>query len=191
MSTPAQTLLDLASVGLTLVDLVVLGDSLVKADRTSLEDLVRATADARGRGVKMARRAASYLRQGVDSAMESRLRMLIVIAGLPEPQVNVILRRADGSWLVRLDLYYSTFLLLIEYDGRQHAESTDQWYRDIARREILDSMNIRLLIVTADDFYNHPEQVLIKIRDALLERGAQGLRKSFRPEWRAHFAPKR
>jgi hypothetical protein len=49
-------------------------------------------------------------------------------------------------------------------------------------------MNIRLLIVTKDDFYQTPELVLERIRNALVERGAKGIRRSFRPEWRAHFA---
>ena len=190
MSAPAQTFLDLAGVGLTLVDLVVLGDSLVKADRISPEQLVQAVADATGRGVKLARRAAGYVRKGVDSAMESRLRMLIVLAGLPEPDVNVIFRNADGSWLVRLDLYYVAYRLLVEYDGRQHADDTRQWHRDIIRRETLDSMNIRLLIVTKVDFYQTPEQVLVRVRNGLVERGAQGIRKSLRPEWRAYFDPR-
>jgi hypothetical protein len=190
MSTPAQTFLDLAGVGLTLLDLVVLGDSLVKAGRISPEQLVQAATDANGRGVKLARRAAGYVRAGVDSVMESGLRMLIVLAGLPEPDVNVIFRKADGSWLLRLDLYYAAYRLLVEYDGRQHADDTRQWHRDIIRRETLDSMNIRLLIVTKEDFYQAPEQVLIRVRNGLVERGAKGIRKNFRPEWRAHFAPR-
>jgi hypothetical protein len=190
VSTPAQTFLDLAGVGLPLVDLVVLGDSLVKADRISPEQLIQAAAEATGRGAKFARRAAHYVRKGVDSAMEPRLRMLIVLAGLPEPEVNIILRKPDGSWLIRPDLYYATYRLLVEYDGRQHAEDTRQWHRDITRREILDSMGIRLLIVTRNDFYQSPEQILIRVRDGLVERGARGIRKGFRPEWRAHFAPR-
>jgi hypothetical protein len=188
ISSPVQTFLDLAGVGLSMVDLVVLGDSLVKAGRISPEQLVQAAADATGRGAKLARRSASYVRKGVDSAMESRLRMLIVLAGLPEPDVNVIFRKADGGWLVRLDLYYAAYRLLVEYDGRQHADDTRQWHRDITRRETLDAMNIRLLIVTKDDFYQTPEQVLVRVRNALVDRGAKDLRRSFRSEWRAYFA---
>ena len=52
--------------------------------------------------------------------------------------MNVIFRNADGSWLIRLDLYYGAYRLLVEYDGRQHAENTRQWRRDITRRETLD-----------------------------------------------------
>lgn len=44
------------------------------------------------------------MRQGVDSPMETRLRMLIVLAGYPEPRVNVIIRHENGDWSTRLDL---------------------------------------------------------------------------------------
>ena len=169
---------------------MVLGDSLVKAERITPAQLVQAAAGWAGRGVTLARRAAAFVRTGVDSAMESRFRMLIVLAGLPEPEVNVIFRKEDGNWLIRLDLYYAAYRLLVEYDGRQHAEDTRQWRRDITRRETLDNMSIRLLIVTKEDFYDAPEQVLVRVRDALVERGAPGIRRHFRPEWRLHFGPR-
>lgn len=188
VSSPAQTFIDLAEAGLTLVQLVVLGDSLVRAERLEPDDLVTAAAAYAGKGAKLARRAARHVRAGVDSAMESRLRMLLVLAGLPEPTVNYIVRNADGRIWMRFDLYYAAYGLLVEYDGRQHAENSKQWLRDIARRERLDKMRLRLLIVTKDDFYDAPEQVLVRVRDALIERGATGIRRTFLPEWRAHFA---
>ena len=120
ISTPAQTFVDLAEAGLTLLELVVLGDSLVRAERLKPEDLVAAAAAYAGKGAKLARRAARYVRASVDSAMESRLRMLLVLAGLPEPTVNFIVRRANGRIWMRFDLYCAAYGLLVEYDGRQH-----------------------------------------------------------------------
>lgn len=96
VSSPAQTFLDMATVA-DLVDLVVFGDSLVRAGHLSPEELVEAADAWQGPGRKLARRAARLVRKGVDSPMESRLRMLIVLAGLPEPQVNVILRNIRGE----------------------------------------------------------------------------------------------
>ena len=43
---------------------------------------------------------------GVDSPMETRLRMLLVLAGLPEPRVNYLLRDEHGIVVRRFDLYY-------------------------------------------------------------------------------------
>ena len=104
-----------------LVDLVVLGDSLVKANRTTVSALVEAVKTWRGWGSRPALRAVGYVRKGVDSPMETRLRMLMVLAGLPEPVVNHIQYDAMGGWARRFDLSYPDLLLVIEYDGRQHA----------------------------------------------------------------------
>ena len=51
------------------------------------------------------------------------MRLLIVLAGLPEPTVNVIVRAEDGSWRMRFDLCYVEQRLIVEYDGRRHADS--------------------------------------------------------------------
>lgn len=186
LSAPAQTFIDLAP-SLSLVDLVILGDSLVKARRVSVDQLVEATAKWSGRAVSRARRAAGLVREGVDSPMETRLRLLLVFAGLPEPQVNFILRHPDGSWRMRYDLYYVGQRLLVEFDGRKHAEETEQWHHDIRRREELDAAGLRVIVVTANDIYARPGQVLQRVRDALIDRGATGIRAKMRPEWRRHF----
>ena len=110
VSSPEQTFIDLACV-LPLVDLVVLGDSLVKAKRTTVHRLVEAVNAWRGWGSRPARRAVGYVRKGVDSPMETRLRMLMVLAGLPEPVVNHIQFDAMGGWAKRFDLSYPDLLL--------------------------------------------------------------------------------
>jgi very-short-patch-repair endonuclease len=187
ITTPEQTFLDLAAAGIDLVALVVLGDSLVRACKMSARELVVAANRWRGRGAKQARRAARYVRDGVDSVMESRLRMLLVLAGLPEAQVNFIVRHPDGSWRMRFDLCYPALKLIIEYDGRQHAMNTAQWQRDLKRREELDALGWRLIVVTAQDLYDAPEQVLVRVRAALIERGATGIRRQFKTEWLRYF----
>jgi hypothetical protein len=58
-----------------------------------------------------------------------------VLAGLPEPEVNVVVRRADGSVMLRLDLAYPHLKLAVAYDGQQHRHDLDQWARDISRAD--------------------------------------------------------
>jgi hypothetical protein len=43
------------------------------------------------------------------------------------------------------------------------------------------------VVVTAEGIYSDPLQTLIRVREALLERGATNLRRSFKAEWRVHF----
>jgi hypothetical protein len=187
ISTPEQAFLDLASAGVGLVDLVVTAESLIKVRRTTPEALVDSAARYEGRFKRMARRAATMTRAGVDSAQETRLRLLLVLAGLPEPKVNAILRGSEGDWLRRYDLTYDEYQLAVEYDGRQHAEDNRQWQTDIARREELDRMGWRLVVITADGIYREPWRTLERVRDALRDCGATGLPKCFRPEWERFF----
>jgi very-short-patch-repair endonuclease len=185
ISTSAQTLLDLAA-DLGLVDLVVLGDSLVRACRLAPKDLIAAASTWRGHGATRARRAARFVRDGVDSLMETRLRMLIVLAGLPEPRINMIVRAEDGSWRLRFDLCYESYRLLVEYDGRQHADDPKQWQRDIDRREELDAMGWRLIVVTSRDLYRSPARTLERVSQALRNRGAK-VPARLKSEWTVHF----
>jgi hypothetical protein len=167
LSGPEQTFIDLAATGINLVDLVVLGDAMLKAKLTTIPTLIEAW---HGCGTRLALRAARLIRDGVDSPMETRVRLLIVMAGLPEPTVNVIIRGEDGSWRMRFDLCYLDQRLIVVYDGRRHADSPEQWERDIFRREDLDRMDYRLLIVTSRGVYNAPHRTLERIRDARLPR---------------------
>ena len=186
ISTPMQAFLDLASIGISLIDLVIAGDSLVKANDLDPQEFIAAAEAFEGRNAKRARRAAALIRAGVDSPMETRIRLLIVLAGLPEPQVNFILRVAGGRWRWRFDLCYPECKLIIEYDGRHHAFDSDQWIHDLERREWLDQDGWRIVIVISEGIYGTPLRTLQRVRAALDERGAR-VPKAFRQEWMRHF----
>lgn len=184
VTTAEVTFTDLAG-ELSLVDLVVLGDSLVKAGRTSPEALVSAAVPVRGVRGRLARRATALVRSGVDSPMESRLRMLLVLAGLPEPVVNHVEHADDGRWLRRFDLSFPEHRLAIEYDGRQHAESSKQWQRDVERREELDTDGWRIVVVLAKGVYREPRRTLERVEAAMRSCGLGAQVSS--DEWRLHF----
>lgn len=184
VTTPERTFLDLAAV-LDLVDLVVLGDSLVRCGVTTPRKLVAAAREFRGARTALARRAAGLVREGVDSAMETRVRLMIVLAGLPEPVVNHILRDEQGAWVHRLDLSYPELRIAIEYDGRQHAESSEQWVRDVGRREDFDNLGWRMLVLLSADVFVTPAATLERICRLLTER--QGPTQVTSTEWEAHF----
>ena len=74
---------------------------------------------------------------GVDSAPETRLRLLIRSVGLPEPEVNRWIIGADGRPLSRPDLQYPLLRIALEYEGEHHLRDPDQWHRDIERDERL------------------------------------------------------
>ena len=60
--------------------------------------------------------------------------------------------------------------VLLEYDGRRHAEDDGQWGHDIRRREELDRLGWRLVIVRGADIYRHPDKTLLRVHRILLRR---------------------
>jgi Protein of unknown function (DUF559) len=171
-SEPTAVFLQLAHSRLSLVDLVALGDGLVRRRRTTPEALLAAAATYQGKGARLARRAAAYVRAGVDSPTESRLRMLLVLAGLPEPEVNHIVRHADGEWRRRFDLCYPALKLIIEYDGLEHLRDKKQWSHDLLRREQLEREGWLIIVINSDALYGDPRGTLSRIRRAMISRGA-------------------
>ena len=187
LTSPEQTFVDLAA-DLSLVDLVVLGDSLVHRGVTTPDRLSDAATRATGRGAASAKEGAGLVRDGAESGMESRSRLLLVLGGLPEPQVNRWVLDETGRGRYRLDLPYPELLLAFEYDGRQHAEDARQWSWDLARREWLDAQGWRLVVLRAEDVYVTPWATVRRARDALAARGFDVHLPAEAPlEFRLHF----
>jgi hypothetical protein len=172
---------------LGLVDLVVVGDHLVRRRHVDLATLRAAVAAWPGHAGRLARRAAALVRDCVDSPMETRLRLLLVLAGIPEPHVNAAVRDADGTPLRRYDLSWPEVRVVVEFDGRHHVERVDQWELDLARREAMDDESVRLVVVTAAGIFVEPERTLERVWRVLSSRRLPGLPRTPRDEWRSHF----
>ncbi|TDW90042.1 hypothetical protein EV137_3847 [Kribbella pratensis] len=167
LTPPERTFLDLAPY-CDLTKLVAAGDSLVR--RTDVEPLhlVETVAAAIGvRSVRLARRAAARVRAGVDSPMESLLRLLLVDGGLPEPRIGYVISDAAGGWLAEPDLSYPEVSLAIEYDGRHHLTDARQWRQDIRRRENLEREGWLVRVFTAYDLLQIPHTVVARISEDL------------------------
>jgi hypothetical protein len=181
-----QMFVELAEL-LSLVDLVVVGDNLVRHKGVTCDQLIEFSKESELPGAAAAAVAASFVRDRVDSPMETRLRMLIVLAGLPEPEVNLSMRTADGEPLRRYDLSYQSVKVIVEYDGRQHIEREDNWESDLARREAIDDDGWRILVVTSRGIYREPERTLERISRLLSARGLPGVPRRLTDDWRPHF----
>ena len=92
-----------------LVDLVALGDRLVKKGRCTPSELVDYADAWPGQCRGEALGAARLVRERVDSVPETALRLLMVLAGLPEPQVDIRIHDADGQVRFRIDLGFEGF----------------------------------------------------------------------------------
>lgn len=184
ITTPTDLFLDMAT-RLSLVDLVVLGDSLVRRGRTTPERLVAAMAEAKGRGIHPARRAAALVRTGVDSPMETRCRLLRVLSGLPELETDIRFYDLEGQLLKRLDAGDRATRTAVEYDGRHHVERKDQWEADLGRRETFENDQWRIVTLISKDVYVTPGRTVERLAQVF---GQRGLRAGpLRDEWRRHF----
>ena len=144
---------------------VVAADLFLHAELVSVTELRTYIAEhPKAKGVARLRRVVDLAEPKAESAMESRLRMLLVLAGLPRPEVQVPIRDDEGRFLGRPDLIYRGRRLAIEYDGGNHR---DRLVDDNRRQNGLISAGFRVLRFTAADVYGTPHAVAMQVRQAL------------------------
>jgi G:T-mismatch repair DNA endonuclease (very short patch repair protein) len=156
-----RTGLDLIRRG-PLDEAVVLLDRLVAAGVVDLVG-VRDAAEAlpRGRGSAQARKVARLADGCAASPQETRLRLLLLRAGLPVP-VSQFRVFDDDGFVARVDFAYPELKIAIEYDGVWHGEP-GQFAKDRRRLNRLTAAGWRVIFVTAADLHR-PEQFVLRLR---------------------------
>jgi very-short-patch-repair endonuclease len=150
---------------LPLVEAVVIADAALHDRRLKPAQMSAwAAANAGRRGIKNLRRVLDHVDPASESPMESRLRMLLVLGGLPRPKAQVSIHNRWGRFAGRPDLYYEAQKLGIEYDGGVHR---DRLAEDDRRQNRLLDAGVRLLRFTAGDVLGNPESVVSQVRLAL------------------------
>lgn len=130
LTSPARTWLDLASdPRLDVTDLVTVSDAIVNRPwvdglRVDGMDTLAGLAavmdrSSRPRGIARAREALALSRVGADSPPETRTRLALITAGLPEPEVQMTAEPSDRS-SPTADLGYRRWRIAIQYDGKHH-----------------------------------------------------------------------
>lgn len=146
----ARTWLDLAAL-LSWEELVAAGDFLVCSHGAespvprqclcSIDDLARIAASHHGyRGLRYARAALGVIRVGADSPPESAMRLALVAAGLPEPELNTVVRDAEGWPQLWPDGAYPRDSISLQYDGNHH-NANDQYLRDMRGLETTKTLS--------------------------------------------------
>ena len=163
-----RTLSDLSQ-RLSVVEAVVITDMALHArliQRAELSVWIDRRVGRKGVGAE--RLVFEFAEAATESAMETRLRMLLVLSGLPRPEVQVSIWDESGSFLGRPDLYYREHRLGLEYDGETHRASLVE---DNRRQNRLQLENVRLLRFTAADVMRRPDSVVMEVRNALSQAG--------------------
>lgn len=115
--------------------------------------------------------ALNEVRVGSESPQETRLRLAVVRAGLPEPELNWELFNASGRLVARLDQAYPHYRVAVEYDGRQHATDPLQFARDADRWEAIRDEGWLLVRVLHHHLADGGRDAVNKVRSALHRAG--------------------
>lgn len=157
VTSPAATWVSLGT--LPLFDLVALGDFFCRVWRpghgrpasdqrplATIDDLRTALDAGRRRGAARLRSAIELIREDSWSPRESRVRCILVDAGLPEPELNVDVFDEDGQFLACVDMAYRRERVAVEYLGMLH---NAQWASDVERIAALRAAGWTVIEVTS------------------------------------------
>jgi uncharacterized protein DUF559 len=99
------------------------------------------------------------------------MRYWLVASDLPDPEPQVPVQDRHGRDVAHGALGYSHWKVLLEYEGRQHAQQ-DQFRRDVDRYS-LTALDGWLVLRFADHHLGGPHAVVERTRRALISRGWQ------------------
>lgn len=164
-------------------DLIAAADAIVRIDRlpgpsgrvlhpalATIGELDAAIPAGR-RGVKALREALPRVRVGSASRMESWVRLTLVDAGLPEPQLDTDVYDERGRFLGCVDLAYPALRVAIEYEGDHHRTDAAQWHRDIVKHDDLVRAGWRVIRVTRQQLFSTPIALVARVAEALRVAG--------------------
>jgi len=174
ISSRARTWLDLART-LPLEDLVCMGDQLLRIPRPEFEDRevpyatlwsLRTMVQRHGnlQGIVRAREALELMRVGADSSPETLLRLAMLDAGLPEPELQLTLWNRPAS--PSADAGYRARRIALQYDGAHHREEA-QRRRDRHRDKAFTDAGWTVLIFTQKDVADGFDGAVCRIKKAL------------------------
>lgn len=170
----ARTWLDLAHI-LNLDDLVCTGDQLIRIPRQEFEDrqtpysTLVALRELVGRhrnlqGIVRARAALELMRVGADSAPETLLRLAMLDAGLPEPDLQVTLWPRPGA--PSADAGYRSRRIALQYDGVHHLDE-QQRQSDRRRDKAFEAAGWTVLVFTQADLADSFQDAVRVIKNVL------------------------
>lgn len=123
------------------------------------------------RGIRRAREAIALSDAGAESPWETTTRLVLVRAGLPIPETQIVIHGPDGRVIARADLGWREWRVLVEYDGDHHFDR-HQRNRDIERWNALESAGWRVIRVKARQLASGRALLIDQVREVLRSYGA-------------------
>jgi very-short-patch-repair endonuclease len=170
VTTAARTAFDIGC-GMPVAMAVPILDALLNATGIKPADVI-ALADRhpRARGIRRLRAALELADGGAESPQETRVRLLLVGAGLPKPETQIEFRDLH----IRVDMGWREWKVAVEYDGIQHWDNRYQRSWDIERIALLEAVGWSVVRVSAEMLSRRPNAIVERVCAKLRERGAYG-----------------
>ncbi|HVH23913.1 MAG TPA: hypothetical protein VNA11_15800 [Pseudonocardia sp.] len=167
VTTHLRTSYDLARWAGELVEAVVAVDALANRGRFVPSDVLELAGRYPGaRGCARLPRVVELADRRAGSPMESRLRLVLVLRGLPVPEVQFPVLDDQRKRAVWLDLAYPERRIGIEYEGEEHTRP-ERVLRDVGRYTGLVDRGWRIYRFTKYEVYGDPDDIAVKIARAL------------------------
>jgi hypothetical protein len=148
-------------------------DALAHASGVPVDEAQRLVVENPGlRGVARAAEVLSLADGGSESPQESRVRLLLVDAGLPRPETQIRIRDEFGHVFARCDLGWSRWKVAVEYEGRQHWALERQRTWGIERYDQIDEVEWAVVRVDSEQLRMRPFAVVERVRAKLRAAGA-------------------
>lgn len=125
------------------------------------------------RGARLLRECLEWIRPGVDSPRETKLRLVLVRAGMPEPEVNGVIFDSNGEFLAFGDLVFRRYRVVAEYDGEVHRWE-EQYHRDVDRLDALADETWRVVRINKTHLRGDGRVAVGKVARALRAAGWAG-----------------
>lgn len=165
VASPSRTAFDLVSIR-TVADAAADLDQLLRAGLVTKESLAAAFTDSHENGVVQARHVLELADARAESPPESKLRVVLALAGLVgEPQLVV---HDHAGFVARVDLGFARERLAVEYDGAWHSDRF-ALTRDRERLNRLQRAGWEVLTVTAG-MLRRPQDIVDLVAAALARR---------------------
>lgn len=150
-------------------------DALVNATGVGADEVAAIMAAHPGvRGLNRLRRILLLVDGGAESPQESRTRLVLIDAGLPKPETQIVVRDGYGQFVARVDMGYRQLRVGIEYDGPQHWTDPKQRQRDIDRHCALVALGWVIIRVTAELLRYREATFIGRVEDAMVAAGWAG-----------------
>lgn len=171
VTTPPRTAFDLGR-RLPLKQGVQRIDALMNATDVKVNDIEAVATEHPGvRGLKQLRQTLGLVDGGAESPYESLTRLLLIEAGFPRPETQILVVDEYGFVVARIDMGWREYLVGVDFEGAHHWTDPRQRNRDVERYDVLPELGWTDIRLTSGMLHNQPRVILDRVGAALMARG--------------------